>query len=98
MGWLVLVKGAPDEPESWDDIASFPTPPDFFNELFMSVCHVDTRNGSMTEETTTPGDVRTARGFQGTQCVGFRWVEAECLESNKALVGEAARPVMSGRA
>lgn len=84
MRWLVLVEGIPDEPDprDWEEIASFPTPLDFFNELFVSLCNIDTRKGRITEETKIPGDMRIVRGFQGAESVGFQWVEEECLETS----------------
>jgi hypothetical protein len=84
MGWLILVEGTPDEPDAWnwEEIASFPTPLDFLNELFASLCNVDTRKGRTTEKTKIPGDTRVVRGFQGSERVGFRWVEEECLETS----------------
>jgi hypothetical protein len=85
MGWFILVEGTSDEPSSsdWEEIASYPTPREFFYELFMEVCDIDVRKeGRVTKEIHIPGEERIIRGFQGTEGVGFHWAEEECLETS----------------
>ena len=82
--WLELVEGLPDEPSRSDlnELASLPTPHDFFERALLDLCGVDARKGAQTGRMEKPPFGRRVYGFQGTQEIGVRWIEEQDRESS----------------
>ncbi len=87
MRWFLLVDGAPPGPD-WDEAASGlakgPNLTNFFGQLFADLCGTVELPLHITEERRVPREERVATGFCGTNEVGYRWVESECLEWSDA--------------
>ncbi len=82
--WMVLKGGFPREPEhgNWDELASLPGPPRFFEALFREVAGDFTWSGSVQLESEKDDELETRSFLCGTAVLGCRVTERVVLVSS----------------
>jgi len=82
--WMVLTGGFPREPEhgNWDEIASVPGPPRFFEALFREVAADFTWSGSVELDRVRDDELETRTFLCGTVGLGCRVTEQVVLVSS----------------